>query len=280
MQLSKDDANLFYKLYGSLMAFANRQLRLVSNLEAASQIRQIDFQELVKLRARVYADDKILAAVVAQNPDGLSAAELDILASWKHRLGGKFYIARYLKKYTVFQGGGEPGHLYGVLGISNPIEEVLYGRPVPIYVDAVLLPFKGQIIYDSLLQPYNIFFGGGISRSVKQSYNRLKVREGIIESLVGPDGAPSIGTSLKAKAKKPAADWRPAVAEIVSRTEIMRNAETPIENAALSLLRAAAAFAQAALDNPADADGLQGQLKPVRRAMTKLETALFDEFYE
>ena len=33
-----------------------------------------------------------------------------------------------------------------------------------------LLPFKGQIIYDGLLSPYNIFFGSGIKSSLHEEY--------------------------------------------------------------------------------------------------------------
>ena len=50
-------------------------------------------------------------------------------------------------------------------------------------LQAVLLPFKGQIVYDGFLLPYRIFFGAGIRRSLNDEYQAAKARYGIITSL-------------------------------------------------------------------------------------------------
>jgi len=50
-------------------------------------------------------------------------------------------------------------------------------------VDAVLLPFNDKIIYDSILIPYRIRFGRVIRQSINDSFQRAKLRFGIITSL-------------------------------------------------------------------------------------------------
>ena len=45
--------------------------------------------------------------------------------SWDRRVAGDFYIFRFLKKYTVLIGSGDPAPVYGVLGLVSPIEEVV-----------------------------------------------------------------------------------------------------------------------------------------------------------
>ena len=50
-------------------------------------------------------------------------------------------------------------------------------------VDAVLLPFKDRIIYDGLMNGYNISFGAGIRRSLNESFKEAKARQGIVTSL-------------------------------------------------------------------------------------------------
>jgi hypothetical protein len=55
--------------------------------------------------------------------------------------------------------------------------------PLPVYVQAVLLPFEGQIIYDGLLQSYAVVFGPGIRARLNEEYRNA--REGIITTL-GP----------------------------------------------------------------------------------------------
>ena len=59
-----------------------------------------------------------------------------------------FQIFRYLKKHAIFI--GEDSQVYGVLALQDSLEEMFYGRPLPIMVQAVLLPFRGKIIYDAL----------------------------------------------------------------------------------------------------------------------------------
>lgn len=142
----------------------------------------------------------------------------------------------------------------------------------------VLLPFRDRIIYDGLLSVYSVFFGGGIRSSMKQTYSRLKRREGIVEQLVGPDGKPQIRTSIdRRRPRQPAPDWRPAVDEIMAQAEKMRPADTPCQSAALSLLRAVARMAQATLHQPKDTDEHLRRLRSVRRALTRLENVLEEE---
>ncbi len=58
---------------------------------------------------------------------------------------------------------------YGVLGLASPLEDVS-GPDLPVYTEAVLLPFEGRIINDSLLRPSNMLFGRGIRRSLSERY--------------------------------------------------------------------------------------------------------------
>lgn len=53
----------------------------------------------------------------------------------------------------------------------------------PVNVEAVLLPFKGKIIYDGLLLGYNIAFGGGIRSRFTQIYLTAKYKQRIVTSL-------------------------------------------------------------------------------------------------
>ncbi len=108
--------------------------------------------------------------------------DLAIIASWQYRVAGHFFVFRYLKKHTIFLSSGDPAHAYGVLGLASSIEEVA-GPYLPVYVEAVLLPFGERIIYDSLLVPYDIYFGGGIRRDLQETYRHLLEHEGLMTKL-------------------------------------------------------------------------------------------------
>ena len=75
------------------------------------------------------------------------------------------------------------GRVYGVVGIASAIEEILPSFALPKYSKAALLPFEGKIIYDSLINTYNITYGSGILKGFNQEYRKLKNKAGVITSL-------------------------------------------------------------------------------------------------
>ncbi len=281
MNLSIEDTQLFYKLQSSLLAYANRQFKILPPNIKAAEVTKQPREQVGRLRDEMLNEPALLDRFLAENPDRLPPGELAIAASWRYRISGDFYIMRYLKAYTVFMSAKEGAHLYGVLGLYDPIEAVLGGIPLPIMVKAALLPFKSQIIYDGLMNYYSISFGAGIRSSFGEAYSRLKEQEGIIEQLVGPDGQPEIRTNLARRApRKPAPDWRPALAEIAAQVDKMHPTNTKLQGAAITLLHAAAELAQAAFQAEGAEAEAAAQLRAVRRAMAKLERMLGQWEYE
>jgi len=192
MNLTPDEGKLFYELYAALLSFVNRKLNVVT--EQFSDSREYTAtppKARAAIRDALYDHRELIDQFVTDNPAQLSADELGIVGSWKHALVGKFYVLRYLSKYTVFfSSKGAPNKAYGVLGLADPLEEVI-GPYLPRLITAVLLPFKGRIIYDGLVSGYNITFGGGIKRSLNEEYKEAKEAFGIITSLSGQPAAPS-----------------------------------------------------------------------------------------
>ena len=143
---------------------------------------------------------------------------------------------------------------------------MFYERPLPIMALAVLLPFKGKIIYDGMLSPYNVHFGGGIRSGLKEEYMAAKQNDRIITTLEPEMKKPP-------RVKKPARDWRPVVDDLVKTTEKLKGGPA-VQSSALSLLRASARLAQAATHNPDDVDELWKLERQVRRALSRLQTVL------
>ena len=113
----------------------------------------------------------MIETFVDENPGNFTDDELEIIKSWHELVAGDFSIFRYLKKYTVFLSTDNSPIAYGVLALTQPFEE-LVGPCLPVLINTVPLPFKDQIIYDSLLSGYPISFGGGI-RAELERYVRI-----------------------------------------------------------------------------------------------------------
>jgi hypothetical protein len=183
MRLSREDGLLFYRLYPALMFYTNQKLNVVDKMAS-------DFEEYLavpgelrlKVRDALHSHRELIDEFIRENPARLDPDELAVASSWKNAVVGTFYIFRYFRNYTIFLDDRKPPKAYGVVAIADPLEELL-GPNLPILTPAVLLPFKGKIIYDGLLSFYRVTFGPGIRGSTNESYREAKATFGIITSL-------------------------------------------------------------------------------------------------
>src|SRR5437016_4213663 len=147
MLLSPEDGELFFKLNRALMFFVAQRSNLVDDdVTTPNQFSSSTLELRLNVReAFLKAHADFIDSFLAQNPPHLQRDELDIVASWRHLVHGRFYIFRELKNYTVFLSSDQPPIAYGVLAVTETFEE-LVDRPLPILVEALLLPFKNRIV--------------------------------------------------------------------------------------------------------------------------------------
>src|SRR5215472_1402471 len=185
MRLSPQETARFYRIWFALLHYVNAQLHLVPTFPATPGVETVSTEVTLTLRDALWANDALREHFIAENPAQLSASDLALVARWQYRLAGSFYIFRSLQHYTIFLSETAPAHAYGVLGLVSTIEETV-PLPLPVYTQAVLLPWGHQIIYDSLLNAYNVLIGPNIRGVLQDLYRNLQEREGIITSLL-PD---------------------------------------------------------------------------------------------
>lgn len=270
MKLSKRDSELFYKLMFRLQFFVNQTLEILPEVRDLETFITYDSQERVKVRDALYEHIDLIDRFVDENPYGFSEDELAIVVGWKNFVPGAFHVERYLKKYTVFIQDG--GVVFGVLGLVEGIDEVIPKNRLPILVDAVLLPFKGCIVYDGLLRPYNVFFGGNIKRRLKETYMTAKQNDRILLSYKTEDG----GKPKRKEPPKPEKKWNAELDELARIAKQLKGskASPAIQSPAFSLTKASIEFARIADASPDDLDALYTHIRKVDRALKKTITVL------
>lgn len=272
MQLTPQDAALFFKLMPALQVFANQQIQVIKDLSDIEQYRAISNEQRMKLRNAVYKKPEVIDDFVRKNPFEFSREDLDIVSNWRNFIAGDFYIERILKKHAIFI--GDNNKVYGVLALTEPFRHVLGGMPLPFHLKTVLLPFKGKIIYDGLIEGYNIYFGGGVATSMSNLYKAAKLQGKIIESLA-PDWQPSEPKVVVQK------NWKPLLDELREKASKLRAGEGDgvVMSPAFSLIRASLEFAQAAFECPNDLDALDKPMQKLQRAFEKVQdTVYFSDF--
>jgi hypothetical protein len=178
MRLPPEQVERFFAIWRPLILFVNDRLRVEPALLGVGVNDRWDYHKVYPIREALWADDSLREAFIAENPAHLAPADLAIVESWRHRVAGMFCVFRHLKKHSLLIKDDE---VYAVLGLASSLEEVV--PFTPCYAQAVLLPFEGHIVYDSLIVPYNVYLGPGIRRGLVDTYKDARERGAVITSL-------------------------------------------------------------------------------------------------
>jgi hypothetical protein len=224
MILTPKDANLFYELMWKLQHYVNQKYNINKNIKSRDEYVRLAMEKKLQSRDTLWEHPEVIETYVQENPDALPPEQLEIIRRWKGFIGGTFYILRHLKKGSIFIGDGD--QVYSVLGLQDELENIRPPYELPLMTKAILLPFKGQIIYDGLLQSYNIHFGGGIRSRLNHTYTVAKQKERIIASLEPDLAAP--------KLVKPKNTALPQMKELSAGMAKIKGDDT-LQNAALKL---------------------------------------------
>jgi len=276
MKVSDKDAELFFDLMWGLQYFVNRKNKIHTHIKSLEEYIDCSTEAKMEVRTALYSNITIIDSYVEENPQKLSADKLEIISAWKNFVQGDFLIERYLKRCAMFI---ENDTVYGVLGLHQSVEDIIPRYRLPMNVEAVLLPFKGKIIYDGLFQARNIFFGGGIKRDLKETYMRAKQNNRIIESF---DTATKKSPKKEANKQKSSKDWTPELNALAKASKKLRGKATDpaIFSPAFSLLKASIEFAQIAVSDVNNQEDLHKALDKVRRAYNKSNTVISRQEYE
>ena len=268
MVLSEDDAKLFFNLMLPLQAFVNLKLELIPDCSTAEAVKNLDSEPRFKLREALYGDIGLIDQFVKENPEGFNYEELGIVQRWSKFIAGDFYIERYLAKHAIFIKNEE---VYAVMALHDPFDFFVGREQLPVYTKTVLLPFKGRIVYDGLMQNYRIHFGGGIRGSLRETYLTAKQNGRIIESL-----DPAMRKTPKNKAPRPSKDWRAEVDSLRMHAQILSaGAGTqPIQGAVFNLVKTSLEMAQVSAHQADDLEALWDCARKVERALRKIQTML------
>lgn len=180
MTLDPRDAELFYKLWLSLLDYVNREYKVDSQIPEMRGATEIDLQNAKKIADYLWEHTSVIDKYLEES--SLSDEYKRIVSGWKKCISGIFILERHLKKGSVFI-STEDEKVYMVNGIITSWEEMFYYAPLPVMLKATLIPFRDKIISDGLVIPYKVCFGKGYSSEFKEIYLAAKKNKTINFSL-------------------------------------------------------------------------------------------------
>jgi hypothetical protein len=269
MKISEKDANLFFDLMFPLQFYVNQKKQIIPDVASVEAYIERNLEEQAAVRDVLWEEPTLIAQYVSENPDNLSMEDLSLVNSWQQRVHGRFVVERLLKKQAIFIEGNQ---VYGVLGLHSSFDEIIPKQMLPVFIETVLLPFKGQIIYDGLMRGGNIMIGSNMAADFKETYMAAKQNGRIITSL-----DPEAIAALATRKPKPLKDWQPLLNSLTNEAKSLRaeGGSPPTWGPAFSLVKASLAFAETAVATPQDEEALWKSFERIVRAVNKVEDGIF-----
>jgi hypothetical protein len=183
--LPENDAKQVFHLLEKVDIFVGKASGIFK--KKADEKQPTDINVLLKeVRDYWYNHPELIDQFISMHTNELTEKEVNIVHSWKQHIVGQFICIKYYKNYAIFAHAGEekdsPTQYYAVLAIVDDFDEVLPFDP-PYMLNVGLLPYKGIIIWDGLIQHYPILFGSNMKQSFNDEYRKFKRKKKVISKL-------------------------------------------------------------------------------------------------
>ena len=259
MTLLPEEGKRYFELMWGLQYYVNQKHGFHKDVSSLEEYASLPTEKKLKARDELWKTPDLIDEYVQENPNALSAEELETVRKWRGFIKGSFFILRHLKKGSIFI--GKDNQVYSVHGILDPLEEVIPSYTLPQMVEAILLPFKGRIIYDGLLSGYRVHFGGGIRSDLDHAYTVAKHKDRIITTLE-PDSAEPVVV-------KPKKDITPQLRDVSAALAKLKS-DRPLQNSAIVLARASLDLSLADADGTLDSENAKAQARKIFKSSKRL----------
>ena len=187
MILTKLQARRFFKMFDALTLYANARLDVVEPSELVVDTpRGIDDQAQGEVAFELWQNLGVIDDFVRENPAGLSAGELDVVAQWRAGLTDHFMICEFPDGIVRFLGRG---FAFEVCGISQEIVDMV--GDLPVFAQTTLLPFDGLIVFSEYLSLMPVQYSRSIldmvERDVRDVYEKGRIVDMAKELLIIAD---------------------------------------------------------------------------------------------
>ena len=161
--LSRQDAKLFYKIYFRLLEFTNNKYEIKPGLKIYNKqgINPYDIIDIVE----TFWENKnvIVLEFCLANPYKFNKEELSITSEFQKGFRDNFIITKHYKEYTAVM---SKDRIYMIKGINDNLDNIISFKDLPCWVRTAIIPFKNVLIYDGIINSFEIKMGNGFEKIV------------------------------------------------------------------------------------------------------------------
>ena len=180
MTLSDIEYKTFLKTHIDLLFFVGQQGNFIADDVNFDQFVDLDFS--IKLKCRDFLlDNKILLDdYITINFDHFTTEQISTLTGFKKMISSDFVIFKCLTNNAIFI-DTKDNKFYAVKALGDSFDE-FFDR-FPVLVRTTLLPYKDKIVYDGFIKPTGVYFGSGMTSTMKEDYKLAKMNNQILTTI-------------------------------------------------------------------------------------------------
>ena len=184
MLIPEEDAAQFIALYIGMLYYAGDARRVIPEDMEFDEFLDEPMEVKADCRDALYEPTPLFDEFLEDNGDQLSEELQEVVRAWGERyVRGDFVVLQHLQEHTIFLDTGSPPKAYAVLGLTTDLSDMAPNYTLPLFLETVLLPYKGVIVCDGLVRASRMLIGPNMTRNMKADYKRIKQAGRTITSL-------------------------------------------------------------------------------------------------
>ena len=180
MTLTDIEYKEFLRTHLDLLFYVGKRLKIISTDITFDKFVDLDLKMKAECRDRLIENDKFIDDYLSLNFDRLTTEQISILTGFKKKITGDFIIYKCLTNFAVFLNTNN-NKFYAVKALGDRFDE-FFDR-FPILIKATILPYKDKIIYDGFIKSTGVYFGSGITSTIKDDYMEAKKQNSILTTI-------------------------------------------------------------------------------------------------
>ncbi len=173
MKATVQDRELFFRLWSSLLEYANREAGVV---EGGGP----DLMKSRTLTAHLCRHPELVDGFLEENAS-MIPAHRTIVEGWKRWYSGKYFLVRFLSGSAIAL--LEDEQLCRVVFLNGDCRHMFQGQPLPVLLEGALLPFRGLIVAEPSYAATPCQVDGAVRQELEELYQTAKKRGEIRTSL-------------------------------------------------------------------------------------------------
>ncbi len=180
MTLTDIEYKAFLKTHLDLLFFVGQKTNIITDEVSFDQFIDLDFSIKLKCRDYLLDNKNLLDDYIATNFDHLTTEQISILTGFKKTITSDFVIFKCLTNNAIFI-DTKDNSFYAVKALGDSFDR-FFDR-FPVLVKTTLLPFNDKIVYDGFIKPTGVYFGLGMTSTMKEDYRLAKKKNQILKTI-------------------------------------------------------------------------------------------------